>query len=74
MARKLTLISRFKLITPNGSEASLLCDHDLKFLIVKKHSCSQNVSQGIEIVIISLAEFELLANYRDKWVYSCETD
>jgi pseudouridine kinase len=52
-------ISRFRMITPNSSEAGLLCDHDFDIsdreeaLFVAKHL----VSQGVEIVIISLAEF-----------------
>jgi pseudouridine kinase len=60
LARKLVpYISRFRLITPNGIEAGLLCDHDFEIsdreeaLFVAKHL----VSQGIEIVILSLAEF-----------------
>jgi pseudouridine kinase len=52
-------LSRFRMITPNSSEAGLLCDHDFDIsdreeaLFVAKHL----VSQGVEIVIISLAEF-----------------
>lgn len=52
-------LSRFRLITPNSSEAGLLCDHDFRIsdreeaLFVAKHL----VSEGIGIVIITLAEF-----------------
>lgn len=60
LARKLIpYISRFRLITPNSSEAGLLCEHDFDIsdreeaLFVAKYL----VSQGIEIVILSLAEF-----------------
>ncbi|HSB66113.1 MAG TPA: PfkB family carbohydrate kinase, partial [Anaerolineales bacterium] len=60
LARKLIpFISRFKLITPNSTEAGLLCEHDFNVsdreetLYVAKYL----VSQGVEIVIISLAEF-----------------
>jgi pseudouridine kinase len=52
-------LSRFGMITPNSSEAGLLCEHDFHIsdreeaLFVAKHL----VSQGIGIVIISLGEF-----------------
>lgn len=52
-------LSRFRLITPNSSEAGLLCDHEFKIsdreeaIFVAKHL----VSEGIDIVIITLAEF-----------------
>jgi pseudouridine kinase len=52
-------LSRFRLITPNSSEAGLLCDHEFRIsdreeaLYVAKHL----VSEGIDIVIITLAEF-----------------
>lgn len=52
-------LSRFQMITPNSSEAGLLCEHDFDIsdreeaLFVAKFL----VSKGIEIVIISLAEY-----------------
>jgi pseudouridine kinase len=58
-AKVIPYLSRLRMMTPNSSEAGLLCDHDFNIsdreeaIFVAKYL----VSQGVEIVIISLAEF-----------------